>query len=132
MARKAREVLGIEVNREAVRDAVKNKKENGIQNISFIEADAGSYMRQLAKEKVKIDVLVMDPPRSGADETFLRSVCILKPKRIVYVSCGPDTLYRDLRYLGRYGYVTKKIQPVDMFPFSEHIENVARLDLAGE
>lgn len=126
-AKKVKSVLGIELNSQAVRDARENAKRNEADNVRFIEADAGKYMVQMAEEGAKVDVVFMDPPRSGSDEAFLSSICRLAPKRIVYVSCGPDTLARDLKYLTKHGYQVKKIQPVDMFPMTEHVETIVLL-----
>ena len=126
-AKKAREVIGVELNRNAVKDARTNAKLNQIKNITFYEGDAGRFMVSIAEEGEKADVVFMDPPRSGSDEAFLSSVIRLSPKRIVYVSCGPDTLARDLKYLTRNGYQVRKMQPVDMFGFTEHCEMVVQL-----
>ena len=126
-AKKAREVIGVELNRNAVKDARTNAKLNQIKNITFYEGDAGRFMVSMAEEGEKADVVFMDPPRSGSDEAFLSSVIRLSPKRIVYVSCGPDTLARDLKYLTKHGYQVRKMQPVDMFGFTEHCEMVVQL-----
>ena len=126
-AKKAREVIGVELNRNAVKDARTNAKLNQIKNITFYEGDAGRFMVSMAEEGEKADVVFMDPPRSGSDEAFLSSVIRLAPKRIVYVSCGPDTLARDLKYLTKHGYQVRKMQPVDMFGFTEHCEMVVQL-----
>lgn len=127
-SKKAREVIGVELNRNAVKDARINAKLNQIKNITFYEGDAGKFMVSMAEEGEKADVVFMDPPRSGSDEAFLSSVIKLAPKRIVYVSCGPDTLARDLKYLTGHGYKVKKIQPVDMFGFTEHCEMVVSVE----
>ena len=126
-AKKAREVIGVELNRNAVKDARTNAKLNQIKNITFYEGDAGKFMVSMAEEGEKADVVFMDPPRNGSDEAFLSSVIRLAPKRIVYVSCGPDTLARDLKYLTKHGYQVRKMQPVDMFGFTEHCEMVVQL-----
>ena len=126
-AKKVHEVIGVELNRNAVKDARINAKLNQIKNIAFYEGDAGRFMVSMAEEGEKADVVFMDPPRSGSDEAFLSSVIRLAPKRIVYVSCGPDTLARDLKYLARNGYQVRKMQPVDMFGFTEHCEMVVQL-----
>ena len=123
----AKSVLGIELNPEAVKDARENAKRNAAKNVRFIEADAGQYMVRMAAEGQKADVVFMDPPRSGSDEAFLSSVCKLAPDRIVYISCGPDTLARDLKYLTKHGYRVVKIQPVDLFPMTVHVETVVLL-----
>ena len=126
-SKKAQEVIGVELNRNAVKDARINAKLNQIKNITFYEGDAGKFMVSMAEEGEKADVVFMDPPRSGSDEAFLSSVIKLAPKRIVYVSCGPDTLARDLKYLTGHGYKVKKIQPVDMFGYTVHVETVCLL-----
>ena len=126
-SKKAREVIGVELNRNAVKDARINAKLNQIKNITFYEGDAGKFMVSMAEEGEKADVVFMDPPRSGSDEAFLSSVIKLAPKRIVYVSCGPDTLARDLKYLTGHGYKVKKMQPVDMFGYTQHVETICKL-----
>lgn len=125
-SKSAKKVYGVELNRSAVKDALINKKLNDIENVEFICEDAGKYMEYLAKQKTHVDVVIMDPPRTGSDKKFMSSVFSLKPEKIVYVSCNPLTLKDDLNYLTRY-YTVKKIQPVDMFPFTEHIETVCLL-----
>ncbi|MBQ9991434.1 MAG: 23S rRNA (uracil(1939)-C(5))-methyltransferase RlmD [Lachnospiraceae bacterium] len=126
-AEKAKRVIGVELNQDAVRDAVYNAKKNGIKNIQFYQKDAGQFMIQLAEQKEKVDVVFMDPPRAGSDEAFLGSVITCSPKKIVYISCNPETLARDLKFLTRKGYKVQKIQGVDMFPHTEHIECVVLL-----
>ena len=124
MSKKAKKVIGVEINPSAVKDAVRNAKNNHIDNIEFLCDDAGRFMRRMASSKRKIDAVVMDPPRSGSDETFLRSLCQLSPKKVIYISCGPETLRRDLNYLVKRGYKIEKLQPVDMFPYTDHVECV--------
>ena len=131
-AKKAKEVIGVELNPQAVKDARLNAKCNEIKNARFYEGDAGDFMIKMSEgtksaPKQKVDVVFMDPPRSGSTETFLSSVVALSPKKVVYVSCGPDTLARDLAYLTRHGYKVNQIQPVDMFGYTEHVENVVLL-----
>ena len=124
---KAKEVISVELNRDAVRDAIANAKRNQIKNVQFYNADAGKFMVELAEQKKKVDVVFMDPPRAGSDEAFLSSVVKLAPKKVVYVSCNPETLARDLKYLMKHGYETGACQPVDMFPFSKHVEGIVAL-----
>ena len=93
----------------------------------FYQNDAGVFMRQMADEGESADVVFMDPPRSGSDEKFLSSVVTLNPKRVVYVSCDPTTLARDLKYLTKHGYSAVTAVPVDMFPATEHVETVVLL-----
>ena len=126
-ASKAREVIGVELNRDAVKDAIINAKRNNIRNEQFYNADAGQFMVELAEQKEKVDVVLMDPPRAGSDEAFLSSVVRLAPGKIVYVSCNPETLARDLKYLTRHGYQAMECQPVDMFPWTKHVEVVCCL-----
>ena len=126
-AGKAREVIGIELNKNAVRDAIVNARENKITNARFYQGDAGEFMEGMVSEGERADVVFMDPPRTGSTEKFLSSMVKLGPSRIVYISCGPDTLARDLEFLAKNGYVTRKIQPVDMFSFTEHCEVVCLL-----
>ena len=126
-SKQAKEVIGIELNKDAVRDARINARENKITNISFYENDAGVFMESMAAQGETADVVFMDPPRAGSDEKFLSSVITLNPKKIVYISCNPETLARDLKYLVKKGYKVKEIQPVDMFGFTEHCETVCLL-----
>ncbi len=126
-ARSAGQVVGVEVNGDAVKDARVNARRNGITNAHFIEADAGKYMVDLAKEGQPIDVVFMDPPRAGSDMPFLQSLITLQPKKVVYISCNPETQARDLRFLTQNGYTVQQIQPVDMFPHTAHIETVVCL-----
>ena len=126
-ASKAKEVIGVELNRDAVKDAVINAKRNNIKNEQFYNADAGKFMVELSEQNKKVDVVFMDPPRAGSDEAFLSSVVKLAPKKVVYVSCNPETLARDLKYLTRHGYQAVECQPCDMFPFTKHVETVVLL-----
>ncbi len=119
---KAKEVIGVELNKDAFKDAIGNAKGNKISNIRFFNDDAGEFMVKLAVSKENVDVVFMDPPRAGSDEAFLKSLVTLAPKKVVYISCGPDTLARDLEYLTKNGYKVEIIQPLEMFPFTEHVE----------
>ncbi len=127
-SRKAGKVIGVEFNKDAVRDAVMNAKKNEVKNIRFYQKDAGEFMVQLAESGEKVDVVLMDPPRSGSDEKFLSSLVKLAPKKVVYVSCNPQTLARDLEYLTGHGYQVKKAVGVDMFPHTVGIEAVVSLE----
>lgn len=124
---RAAQVIGVELNRDAVKDAISNAKRNRISNIRFYQNDAGKFLTQMAEQKTKPDVLFMDPPRSGSDETFLSSVAAIRPKKIVYISCNPETLVRDLQFLTKRGYKVKRCAGVDMFPFTDCIESVVEL-----
>lgn len=125
-AKRAKQVLGVEVNKDAVRDAITNAKINGVHNIYFQCADAGELISAMAADREHIDVLFMDPPRNGSSKEFLDSVIKIEPQKIVYISCGPESLARDLKYFfGKTNkYKVENIQPVDMFPFTEHVETV--------
>ena len=124
---RVKSVTGVEINKDAVKDAKENARLNGIGNIKFFAADAGKFMTDLAQKGEKIDAVIMDPARAGSDIPFLSSLVRLSPKKIVYVSCNPETLARDLMYLSKNGYKVRKIQPVDMFPHTDHIECVTLL-----
>lgn len=127
-SRGAGRVIGVESNPAAVRDARENAEHNRIENAEFVNADASKWMKQQAKEGLRCDVLFLDPPRSGATEEFLAAASRMEPEVIVYISCNPDTLERDLRYISRFlPYRVRQIQPFDMFPQSVHVETVALL-----
>ena len=125
---KAKQIVGVELNRDAVRDAIANAKLNGLKNCWFTAGDAGEYMERMVQDGHRPDVVFLDPPRAGSDERFLRSLTTAAPDRVVYVSCDPETLARDLRVLTGGGYRVRRIQPVDMFPWTEHVECVVKLD----
>ncbi len=127
LADSAKEVIGVESNPDSVADAIVNARENGITNATFIVSDAGKFMDSLAQKGEAVDVVITDPPRAGCSKRFLDSLLSLSPKKIVYVSCNPETLTRDLFALRKGGYKVRKIQPVDMFPFTEHTECVVQL-----
>ena len=128
-AKDAKEVISVESNTDAVADAHWNARHNNIKNVQFYEADAGHFLTQMAKDGEKADVIFMDPPRSGSDKAFLSAVVNVSPKRIVYISCNIETLARDLEYLTKKGYCVKKACPVDMFPWTAHVETVVKLSL---
>ena len=123
----AKQVVGVEVNREAVHDAIGNAKHNGVKNARFFAADATRWIGEAAAAGERADVIFMDPPREGSTPQFIESVARMAPKRVVYVSCNPVTLARDLELLTRKGYKVESSTPVDMFPHSEHIETVCAL-----
>lgn len=130
VAGQAGKVIGVELNKDAVRDAVTNARINQIKNADFYQNDAGRFLTQMAEagEKVDVDVVFMDPPRSGSTEEFLDALLRIAPKRVVYISCEPETLVRDLKYLtGKSSYRVQEITPVDMFPFTSNIETIVAL-----
>lgn len=123
--RGAGRVVGVELNGDAVRDAIVNARANNLNNIRFYKGDAGEFMYEVSDEDEKPDVVFMDPPRAGSDTKFLDSLIKMSPETVVYVSCNPETLARDLEYLtNNSDYKVRKIQPVDMFPHTAHIECV--------
>lgn len=112
---RAKHVIGVELNRDAIKDAISNAKRNHIHNVTFYNEDAGQFMVEMAEKGEHADVVIMDPPRTGSDEAFLSSVVRLAPNKVVYVSCGPETLVRDLKYLTKHGYRMKECTPFDLF-----------------
>ena len=127
----AKQVIGVELNADAVRDARSNAKKNNIKNIQFYQNDAGKFLVEMAAQQAQVDVVMMDPPRSGSSEEFLQSVAVMKPGKVVYISCNPETLVRDLKILAKKGYRVKKCVGVDMFPFTESLEAVCLLEKMG-
>lgn len=126
-SRGAGQVIGVELNRDAVRDAVANAKRNQAKNVRFYCADAGKFMVDMAADGIKADVVFMDPPRSGSDVTFLDCLAKMAPKRVVYISCEPESLARDLKYLKKKGYQAEGAWPVDMFGWTGCVETVVML-----
>ncbi len=124
---KAGKVIGVELNGDAVRDARINAQNNGIKNIQFYQNDAGKFLVEMAEQQAQVDVVLMDPPRAGSSEAFLNSVVRMLPEKVVYVSCNPETLVRDLKFLTKRGYKVAKTVGVDMFPFTESLEAVVLL-----
>ena len=127
LAHKAKHVIGIEIVEPAIINARENAKRNGYNNTEFIVGDAAVEMPKLYKAGVRPDVIVFDPIRAGCKEEVLTSAAGMEPKRIVYVSCNPATMARDIEILTHYGYKLKEVQPVDMFPMTAHVETVALL-----
>ena len=123
-------VISVEIVKEAVADARRNAKANGINNVSFYCGDASAFMVQMAEKKQHVDVVFLDPPRKGSDERCLNAICKLKPEKIVYVSCDPSTLARDVAYLSKL-YILESLQPVDMFPHTQHCEVVVSMSRVG-
>ena len=127
MAHRVKELIGVEVVEQAVADARLNAENNGIKNARFIAADAAKAAKLLESEGVSPDVVVLDPPRKGCDEELVQTVCRMAPSRIVYVSCDPATLARDIARFSDCGYTAREVTPVDMFPRTAHVECVALL-----
>ena len=119
-----KEVVGVEINKQAIINARENAKLNHAKNVSFICADAGRYMVEAAAKKESFDTVIVDPPRSGCDRAFLSALVKISPKKIVYISCNPQTQKENAEYLMKHGYKIEGVQPVDMFGFSNHVENI--------
>ena len=130
LAQKAKKVYGIEIVEDAIKDAKRNAKINNMDNVEFYVGKAEEVVPKMYKEGKRANVVVVDPPRKGCDEKVLDTIISMQPDRVVYVSCNPSTLARDLAYLNERGYKCHEIQPVDMFPHSVHVENVAWLSKA--
>ncbi|MEK4198441.1 23S rRNA (uracil(1939)-C(5))-methyltransferase RlmD [Cytobacillus sp. FSL K6-0265] len=129
LAQKAKSVFGVEIVPEAIEDAKRNAELNNITNANFAVGKAEEIIPAWYEKGHKADVLVVDPPRKGCDEALLQTIIDMKPKKVVYVSCNPGTLARDLRVLEDGGYRTVEVQPVDMFPQTTHVECVSQLVL---
>ena len=126
LAQKAKKVYGVEIVEAAIEDARRNAKINNIENVEFFVGKVEEVIPALYEEKgIKADVIVVDPPRKGCDEALLETMAKMQPKRIVYVSCDPGTLARDLKILSEKGYKVEEAQPVDMFAHSVHVECIA-------
>ena len=126
-AKRAGRVLGVELNADAIRDAKRNAKHNGIDNITFTAADSRLYAKALAEQGERIDAAVIDPPRAGCTASFLNALAKLSPQKIVYISCNPVTQARDIKVLARLGYRAEVCYPFDMFPHTNHVETVVLL-----
>ena len=135
----AAQVTGVDCVESSIRDARQNARHNGVDNARFAVADAGAFMRDMAAQAAAVGragtdeegrplVLLMDPPRAGSTEEFLRAAVQLAPERIAYISCNPETQVRDLGFLKQFGYGVRTVQPVDMFPHTDHIETIALIE----
>ena len=124
---RAGQVIGVELSGDAVRDARCNAKVNGVKNIRFYQNDAGRFLLEMEAQGSQVDAVLMDPPRSGSSEEFLAAVARIAPRRVVYISCNPETLARDLHYLTGKGYKAQRAAAVDMFPFTGHVETIVLL-----
>ena len=129
LAKEAKSVIGIEIVKEAIKDARKNAKLNNIENAKFYDGRAKDIITKLYSKGKKADVVVLDPPRKGCDKVVLETLVKMNVEKIVYVSCKPSTLARDLKFLTKNNYELKEVQPVDMFPHSTHVETVTKLCL---
>ena len=128
MAKKAGKVIGAEIVPEAIEDAKENQQRNGITNAEFFCGDASAIAEKLAKEGLRPDVITVDPPRKGLAEDVVDTIVRMAPQRVVYVSCDPATLGRDVRRFGEQGYRLTRCAAVDLFPGTQHCESVALLE----
>ncbi len=131
LSAKAGKVYGVEVVKEAIEDARKNAALNGVENVEFVLGEAEKAVPEMYRQGIRADVVVLDPPRKGCEESLLQLLAEMQPKRIVYVSCNPASLARDLKYLDGQGYQVKEVQPVDMFPMTAHVECVIMMTNSG-
>ena len=127
IANHVKRVYGVEIAEESIKDARTNARLNKINNIEFITGKAEETLPYLITRGVEANKVIVDPPRKGCDKRVLDAIISIKPERIVYVSCNPTTLARDLKILVENGYMVKEVQPVDMFPHTAHIESVTLL-----
>ncbi len=125
MARECKRLIGVEIIEDAVKDAEQNAINNGITNADFICSDAENAAKQLEQNGLKPDVIIVDPPRKGCGEELVKTIVKMKPDRVVYVSCDPATLARDLKFFDSLGYKTKEVTPVDLFAKTAHVESAA-------
>ena len=131
LSTKAKRVVGVEVVADAISDAKRNAELNGVSNVEFLVGEAEKVIPELYQQGVKADVVVVDPPRKGCDQVLLNTLVEMQPQRIVYVSCNPSTLARDLKYLTEHGFEVKEVQPVDMFPWTGHVEATILMTRCG-
>ena len=122
-----KQVIGVELNKEAYKDAINNAKMNQISNIRFINQDATEFMIDYASHHQHVDCVIMDPPRAGSTQAFIQAIQVLNPKEVIYVSCDPSTQARDLKWFQKIGYVCQDVYLYDMFPHTEHVESVVLL-----
>lgn len=126
-ASKVKQVIGVEQNKDAIKDAINNAKMNNISNVNFVCDDASNFMKQLASKKQRVDCVIMDPPRAGSTTIFMDAIKVLRPNQVVYISCDPSTQVRDLEYFKKIGYIATTMYPYDMFPMTKHVESVVLL-----
>ncbi|HWR62255.1 MAG TPA: 23S rRNA (uracil(1939)-C(5))-methyltransferase RlmD [Clostridia bacterium] len=130
LSQKAKKVYGVEIVSQAIENARENARLNGISNVEFLVGESETVIPGMYKKGIRADVIVVDPPRKGCDERLLDVIAQMRPEKVVYVSCNPATLARDLKYLSERGYGVKEVQPVDMFPQTVHVEAVVRIERA--
>ena len=127
LARQARHVIGGEIVPEAIRDARASARRNGVENVEFLEGDAADVAAELTRRQLRPDVICVDPPRKGLVPEVIASIAAMAPRRVVYVSCDPGTLGRDVKRFAEMGYLTRRAVAVDLFPRTRHVETVVLL-----
>jgi 23S rRNA (uracil1939-C5)-methyltransferase len=127
LAKKAKNVIGIESGYSSIEDAKANAALNGLTNTEFISSDMQNGLKMLLQRKMRANKIVLDPPRAGATLKTLERMLAFVPRKIIYVSCNPATVARDLKHFERFGFVLERLQPIDMFPYTYHIECIAEM-----
>ena len=128
MTDSCKKVMGVEVNPDAIENAKYNAKQNKIKNIEFVAMDSTEFMRQARKYHNHYDAIILDPPRAGTTKDFIECATALNPRKILYISCDPRAQVRDLNQFRKQGYVTNKLELVDLFPYTDHVESVCVLE----
>ena len=128
-AKHVKKVLAVESNADSVSNAIQNAKRNQLRNIRFYKDDAIAFLHKQVDAKEVVDIIVFDPPRSGLEASFIEAIANLKPKKVVYISCDPSTLARDLKLFVEVGYQIMRVQPIDLFPQTFHVESITLLSL---
>ena len=128
LADSCKSVMGVEINSDAIHNARHNAKQNHVKNMKFVDMDSTEFMMEAKRYNHHFDVIVLDPPRAGTTKSFIEAATALNPRKICYISCDPKTLMRDLKGFKKCGYTTNKIELVDMFPKTEHIECICVLE----
>jgi 23S rRNA (uracil1939-C5)-methyltransferase len=131
-AKKAKKVYGVEIVEQSIINARENAKWNNINNTEFFAGKAELIVPKLYKQNIKADIIIVDPPRKGCEKEVIDTIIKMAPGKIVYVSCNPSTLARDIKLLEQGGYSLKKVQPVDQFPWSVHVESVVLMSRVKE
>ena len=130
-AKKAKKVYGVEIVERSIKNARENAQKNNISNVEFFTGKAEEILPKIYKQNIKADIIILDPPRKGCEKEVIDTIIDMEPKRIVYVSCNPSTLARDIKLLEKGGYITKKVQPVDQFPWTVHVESIIMMTYCG-
>ncbi|MFA7550180.1 MAG: 23S rRNA (uracil(1939)-C(5))-methyltransferase RlmD, partial [Sedimentibacter sp.] len=130
-AKKAKKVYGVEIVERSIINAKENAEKNNITNAEFYAGKAEEILPKLYMQNIKADIIILDPPRKGCEKEVIDTIISMSPERLVYVSCNPSTLARDIKLLENGGYITKKVQPVDQFPWTVHVESIILMTYCG-